>query len=70
MFETTGSTLPITPRGRPVSARLADVVERVHISVQRNPQQSTGQKKKRSQSLDINRTTLRRIMKRDLHLKA
>lgn len=67
MFETTGSTVPITVRGRPVSARSADIVERVRVSVQRNPQQST---RKRSQSLDVKRTTLRRILKRDLHLKA
>ncbi|CAH4030190.1 unnamed protein product [Pieris brassicae] len=61
------ATVPITPRARPVSARSADIVERVHVSVQRNRQQST---RKGSQSLDIKRTTLRRIMKRDLHLKA
>ncbi|KAL4704225.1 hypothetical protein ACJJTC_003785 [Scirpophaga incertulas] len=41
MFETTGSTISITARGRAVSARSADIVERVRVSVQRNPQQST-----------------------------
>jgi hypothetical protein len=67
MFEATGSTVTITHRGRPVSARTADVVQQVKQSVRQNPQQST---RKRSQALDIKRTTLRRILKRDLHLKA
>lgn len=67
MFETTGSTVTIMDRGRPVSARTPDIVERVRVSVQQNPQQST---RKRGQALDVKRTTLRRILKRDLHLKA
>ncbi|CAH2093266.1 unnamed protein product [Euphydryas editha] len=67
MFETTGSTVPIMSHGRPVSARRADIVEQVRRSVRKNPQQST---RKRSQTLDIKRSTLRRILKRDLHLKA
>lgn len=67
MFETTGSTIAIKSSGRPVSARTADIVQRVEHSVRENPQQST---RKRSQALNIKRTTLRRILKRDLHLKA
>lgn len=67
MFEETGSTVRIINAGRPKSVRTPETIRRVSESIKENPRQST---RKRSQVLNVKRTTLRRILHRDLHLKA
>lgn len=67
MFKATGPTVRIINEGRPKSVRTPEVIDSVMKSVRQNPQQST---RKRSQVLGINRSILRRILHRDLHLKA
>lgn len=64
-FETTGSTLKQQPAGRPRSTRTEDTIEQVRASVQRNPGLST---RKRSAELTVSRTSLRRILLKDLKL--
>lgn len=62
-FETTGSTLNQKPAGRPRSIRTEETVCEVGTSVRRDPQLST---RKRSAELTISRTSLRRILTKDL----
>ena len=64
-FRETGGTADKKRSGRPRSARNEDAVEVVSISVAENPNTST---RKRSSQLEISRTTLQRIMKKDLRL--
>lgn len=64
-FEATGSVLKQKPAGRPRSTRTEDTIEQVRASVQRNPGLST---RKRSAELMVSRTSLRRILLKDLKL--
>lgn len=64
-FESTGSTLNQKPKGPQRTKRSEETVNEVGASVLRNPGQST---RKRSAELSVSRTTLRRILKKDLKL--
>lgn len=64
-FEATGSTLNQKPAGRPRSIRTEETVNEVRTSVRRDPGLST---RKRSAELAIPRTSLRRILVKDLKL--
>lgn len=67
MFENTGSTVQINKQGRPRSVRSQQTIEEVRVSVRENPSQSV---RKRSQELNIRKSSLHKIMKQDLHLTA
>lgn len=64
-FEATGSTLNKKPEGRPRSTRTEETINEVRTSVQRDPGLST---RKRSAELALSRTSLRRILAKDLKL--
>lgn len=67
MFENTGSSVKIRNQGRPRSVRTQQTIDEVRVSVRQNPSQSV---RKRSQELHIKKSSLHKIMKVDLHLKA
>ncbi|XP_046962436.1 uncharacterized protein LOC124531912 [Vanessa cardui] len=64
-FESLGSTLNEKPAGRTRTVRTEENVSEVVASVRRDPQQSS---RKRSAELAISRTSLRRILTKDLKL--
>jgi len=64
-FEASGSTLNAKPTGRRKSIRTEENVAEVAASVRRDPQQSS---RKRSAELGLARTSLRRILGKDLKL--
>ncbi|XP_028027786.1 uncharacterized protein LOC114241201 [Bombyx mandarina] len=64
-FEFSGSTLNEKSAGRPRSIRTEENVSEVAVSVRRDPQQSS---RKRSAELAISRSSLRRILTKDLKL--
>ena len=67
MFENTGATVKIQNSGRPRSVRDEETIEEVEASVRQNPSLSI---RKRSQALNIKKSSLHSILKKDLHLKA
>lgn len=64
-FEETGSTLDKKRSGRPRTSRTEENIDIVLQSVRENPTQST---RKRSRILNVSRTSLQRILKKDLRL--
>lgn len=64
-FEETGSTLNQPRSGRPRTSREPVNIERVRASVREQPGLST---RKRSSVLNVSRTSLNRILHKDLHL--
>ncbi|GBP92337.1 hypothetical protein EVAR_63360_1 [Eumeta japonica] len=67
MFENTGATVRIQNSGRPRSVRDEETIAEVEASVRQNPSLSI---RKRSQALNIKKSSLHSILKKDLHLKA
>ncbi|CAH2090217.1 unnamed protein product [Euphydryas editha] len=67
MFKTTGSTVRVQNIGRPRSVITEETIESVRQSTSENPTLSV---RKRSQKLNIKKSSLHSILKRDLHLKA
>lgn len=63
-FEETGSTMNQPRCGRPRTSRDAEHIERVRTSVRKQPNLST---RKRSSVLNVPRTSLIRILHKDLH---
>lgn len=64
-FQETGSTLPIKRQGRPRTSRTEEAIQEVNRSVEENAELST---RRRSATLGISRSSLRRILKLDLKL--
>lgn len=64
-FEETGSTLDKQRSGRPRTSRTDENIDAVAQSVCVNPALFT---RKRSSALNVPRTSLQRILKKDLHL--
>lgn len=64
-FEESGSTLDKQRSGRPRTSRTEENIDVVKHSIRENPTQST---RKRSSALNLPRTSLQRILKKDLHL--
>lgn len=64
-FEETGSTFKPQAKGRPITSRTDDNIERVMQSVRGDPQMST---RKRSSVLHLSRRSLQRILNLDLKL--
>lgn len=62
-FEETGSTLDKPRLGRPRTSRTEQNIDTVAQSIRENPTQST---RKRSSALNVSRTSLQRILKKDL----
>lgn len=67
MFENTGSSVKMHHPGRPRSVRTQQAIEEVRVSVRQNPSQSV---RKRGQGLNIKKSSLHTILKKDLHLTA
>lgn len=66
-FEATGSTMKGSSPGRPREVRVPDVIQEAHESAR---QDSSLSLRKRSQALNIKKSTLHLILKKDLHLRA
>ncbi|TLM65355.1 DUF4817 domain-containing protein, partial [Acinetobacter baumannii] len=64
-FEETGSTLDKPRLGRPRTSRTEQNIDTVTQSIRENPTQST---RKRARALNVSRTSLQRILKKDLHM--
>lgn len=64
-FEETGSTLNKRVPGRRRSARIGENIERVRVSVRQEPNIST---RKRAAALNVSRSSLLRILHKDLHM--
>ena len=64
-FEQYGTTLDSHHSGRPRTARSEENIARVRESVAESPKTST---RRRAQQLNISQRSLRRILKKDLHL--
>lgn len=64
-FEESGSTLDKKRSGRPRTSRTEENIDVVKQSIRENPTQST---RKRSSALNLSRTSLQRILKKDLLL--
>lgn len=62
-FQETGSTLDKPRSGRPRTSRTEQNIDTVAESIRENPTQST---RKRSSALNVPRTSLQRILKKDL----
>lgn len=65
-FRTTASALKKKPTGRPISVRTPANIERVQVAFLRSPKRSAN---RQSQTLAISRTSLQRILHKDLSLK-
>lgn len=65
-FETTGSVLDVKQKTRQRSVRNTEIIDRVHQDVVQDPDTST---RKRASQLEISRTSLRNILKKDLKMK-
>ena len=66
-FMSTGSVLTKKSSGRPRTARTNEITASVSESVEENPSTSI---RRRSQQLSISRSSLQRILTKDLHLYA
>jgi hypothetical protein len=64
-FEETGSLMNLPHTGRPRSARKEENIERVRASIEDEPQTFT---RRRSRELGLSRTSLRRILTKDLKM--
>ena len=64
-FEEQGSVAELSRTGRPPSARTEENIERVRASTEEEPEIST---RRRPEELSLHRTSLRRILRRDLNM--
>jgi hypothetical protein len=64
-FQQSGAVLDLPRSGRPRTARNQEILVRVNQSINENPKTSI---RRRSIKLGLNRSSLHRILKRDLHL--
>lgn len=67
MFENTGATIQIPNRNNLRTVRDEETIEEVRLSIRQNPSLSV---RKRSQQLQIKKSSLHVILKKDLRLKA
>ena len=64
-FQKQGPVSDFPRSGRPRTIRTEENIERVQVGIQEEPGTST---RRRSGQLGVSRTSLRRILRRDIHL--